>query len=102
MKRLSFVVMLSALLVPTLAAAQSALNGTWKIDISKVDFPEKPDVFLLPHIPGFLTVFSQSHFVAGARQIGLKNLTQDWIVIYYEDFHHLSGHLFDLGHNRLP
>jgi hypothetical protein len=47
MKRLSFVVMLSALLVPTLAAAQSALNGTWKIDISKVDFPEKPDVFLL-------------------------------------------------------
>jgi hypothetical protein len=47
MKRLSFVVMLSALLVPTLAAAQSVLNGTWKIDMSKVDFPEKPDVFLL-------------------------------------------------------
>jgi len=46
MKRLSFVVMLSALLVPALAA-QSALNGTWKIDMSKVDFPEKPDVFLL-------------------------------------------------------
>ena len=47
MKRLSFVVMFSALLVPTLAAAQSALNGTWKIDMSKVDFPEKPDVFVL-------------------------------------------------------
>ena len=47
MKRLSFVVMLSALLVPTLAAAQSALNGTWKIDMSKVDFPKKPDVFVL-------------------------------------------------------
>jgi hypothetical protein len=47
MKRLSFVVMLSALLVPTLAAAQSALNGTWKIDMSTVDFPKKPDVFVL-------------------------------------------------------
>jgi hypothetical protein len=47
MKRLSFVVMLSALLVPMLAEAQSALNGTWKIDMSKVDFPEKPDVFVL-------------------------------------------------------
>jgi hypothetical protein len=47
MKRLSFVVMLSALLVSTLAVAQSALNGTWKIDMSKVDFPKKPDVFLL-------------------------------------------------------
>ena len=47
MKRLSFVVMFSALLVPTLAVAQSALNGTWKIDMSKVDFPKKPDEFLL-------------------------------------------------------
>ncbi len=47
MKRLSFVVMLSALLVPTLAVAQSVLNGTWKIDMSKVDFPKKPDEFLL-------------------------------------------------------
>jgi hypothetical protein len=47
MKRLSFLVMLSGLLVPTLAAAQSAFNGTWKVDMSKVDFPEKPDVFVL-------------------------------------------------------
>jgi hypothetical protein len=47
MKRLWLYVVLPALLVPTLAAAQSALNGTWKIDMSKVDFPEKPDVFLL-------------------------------------------------------
>lgn len=47
MKRLSFVVMLSALLVPTLASGQSALNGTWKIDMGKVDFPKKPDVFVL-------------------------------------------------------
>jgi hypothetical protein len=47
MKRLSFFVVLSALLVPTLAAAQSAFDGTWKIDMNKVDFPKKPDVFLL-------------------------------------------------------
>ena len=47
MKRLSFVVVFSALLVPPLAVAQSALNGTWKIDMSKVDFPKKPDVFVL-------------------------------------------------------
>src|SRR5258708_23758806 len=47
MKRLSFVVMLSALLVTAMAAAQSAFNGTWKIDMSKVDFPEKPDVLVL-------------------------------------------------------
>jgi hypothetical protein len=47
MKRFLFVVMLSALLVPALASAQSALNGTWKIDMSKVDFPKKPDVFVL-------------------------------------------------------
>jgi hypothetical protein len=47
MKRLSLFVVLSALLVPTLAAAQSAFDGTWKIDMNKVDFPKKPDVFLL-------------------------------------------------------
>ena len=47
MKRFLFVVMLSALLIPALASAQSALNGTWKIDMSKVDFPKKPDVFVL-------------------------------------------------------
>src|SRR5260370_32151053 len=46
MKRLSFFVMLAALLVPTLAA-QSAFDGTWKIDMNKVDFSKKPDVFLL-------------------------------------------------------
>jgi hypothetical protein len=47
MKRLSFVVALGALLIPTLAAAQSALDGTWKIDMNKVDFSKKPDVFVL-------------------------------------------------------
>ena len=47
MKRLSFFVALGALLIPTLAAAQSVFDGTWKIDMSKVDFSKKPDVFVL-------------------------------------------------------
>ncbi|HEY6273221.1 MAG TPA: hypothetical protein VIX19_14675 [Terriglobales bacterium] len=47
MKRLFFVVALGALLMPTLAMAQSAFDGTWKIDLNKVDFSKKPDVFLL-------------------------------------------------------
>jgi hypothetical protein len=46
MKKLMFLVALAALL-PVLAAAQSAFDGTWKIDMNKVDFPKKPDVFLL-------------------------------------------------------
>ena len=47
MKKLFFLVALAALLLPLLAAAQSAFDGTWKIDMSKVHFPKKPDVFLL-------------------------------------------------------
>jgi hypothetical protein len=46
MKKLFFVA-LAALLMPTLAAAQSALDGTWKVDMNNVAFPKKPDVFLL-------------------------------------------------------
>ena len=38
---------LGALIVPALASAQSVLNGTWKIDMNKVDFSKKPDVFVL-------------------------------------------------------
>jgi hypothetical protein len=48
MKKLSFLLPLGALLfAPVLASAQSAFDGTWKVDMSKVDFPKKPDVFLL-------------------------------------------------------
>jgi len=47
MKKLVFLVSLGALFVPNPAQAQSALNGTWKVDMSKVDFSKKPDVFLL-------------------------------------------------------
>jgi hypothetical protein len=47
MKKLLFLGSLAALLMPVLAAAQSPLDGTWKVDMSKVDFPKKPDVFVL-------------------------------------------------------
>src|SRR5438309_814829 len=47
MKKHVFLVPLGALLLVNFANAQSALNGTWKVDMSKVDFSKKPDVFLL-------------------------------------------------------
>lgn len=48
MKRVLFVVVfVTALLVPTLTMAQSVFNGTWKMDLNKVDFSKKPDVFIL-------------------------------------------------------
>jgi hypothetical protein len=47
MKKLFFIVALEALLMPTLAMAQSAFDGTWKMDANKIDFSKKPDVFLL-------------------------------------------------------
>jgi hypothetical protein len=47
MKKLFLFVALGALLMPRLATAQSAFDGTWKIDMNKVDFSKKPDVFVL-------------------------------------------------------
>src|SRR5271156_2400104 len=38
---------LLSLFMPVLVTAQSAFDGTWKVDMSKVDFPKKPDVFVL-------------------------------------------------------
>jgi hypothetical protein len=35
------------LLMPALAKAQDAFDGTWKIDMNKAQLPKKPDVFLL-------------------------------------------------------
>ncbi len=35
------------LLTPVMALAQSPFDGTWKADLSKVQMPKKPDVFLL-------------------------------------------------------
>jgi hypothetical protein len=41
-------VFLVMLLLPVLAwAAQSPFDGTWKIDLSKIQFPEKPDTWVL-------------------------------------------------------
>jgi hypothetical protein len=47
MKKLFFASLLMLLLMPVLALAQNAFNGTWKIDVKKAEFPKKPDVFLL-------------------------------------------------------
>jgi hypothetical protein len=48
MKKQSFLLPLGALLLtPVLAMAQNAFDGTWKIDMNKVEFPKKPDVFVL-------------------------------------------------------
>ena len=45
-KPLPFVLLLS-LLMPGLAMAQSAFDGTWKVDVKTAQFPKKPDVYLL-------------------------------------------------------
>jgi len=47
MKKLFFLVALPVLLMPLLAMAQSAFDGTWKVNMNKVEFPKKPDMFLL-------------------------------------------------------
>jgi hypothetical protein len=47
MKTLFFVGLLALLLVPVGAMAQSPFDGTWKWDPSSVQWPEKPDAFLL-------------------------------------------------------
>jgi hypothetical protein len=46
MKKLLWIGLVS-LLMPVLAAAQSAIDGTWKFDVSTAQLPKKPDVFLL-------------------------------------------------------
>ena len=47
MKTLLGIGLLASLLLPGLATAQNAFDGTWKIDVNKAEFPKKPDVFLL-------------------------------------------------------
>jgi hypothetical protein len=47
MKKILFVGMLGALLVPGFAMADSAFDGTWKIDMSKVHMPKKAEVHVL-------------------------------------------------------
>lgn len=45
MKKLMFAGLL--LFLPVLVMAQSPLDGTWKNDLSKMQFPTKPDVYVL-------------------------------------------------------
>jgi hypothetical protein len=47
MKKLLWIGLLVSLLMPVLATAQSAFDGTWKVDINKAQLPKKPDVYLL-------------------------------------------------------
>jgi hypothetical protein len=47
MKKLFFAGLLMLLVMPVLAMGQSPFEGTWKFDMSTVQFPTKPDVFLL-------------------------------------------------------
>jgi hypothetical protein len=47
MKKLYFLAALAEVIIPMVAAAQSAFDGTWKFDTNKVDFPKKPDVYVL-------------------------------------------------------
>lgn len=47
MKTLLGIGLSASLLLPGLATARSAFDGTWKIDTNKAEFYRKPDVFLL-------------------------------------------------------
>ena len=47
MKKLLWTGLLVSLFMPGLATAQSAFDGTWKINMNTAEFPKKPDVFLL-------------------------------------------------------
>lgn len=47
MKKLVFAALLMLLVMPMLAVAQSPFDGTWKNDMSSVQFPTKPDVYVV-------------------------------------------------------
>lgn len=47
MKKLLMIGLLMSFLMPVLAMAQNAFDGTWKIDLNKAQLSKKPDVFLL-------------------------------------------------------
>ena len=46
MKNMLFVVSLVFALAPAASAAQSVFDGTWKTDLSSIDFPAKPSVYV--------------------------------------------------------
>ena len=47
MRKLCLWAMFGLLLAPVFAKAQSPFDGTWKVDMNKVDFPKKPYVYSL-------------------------------------------------------
>jgi hypothetical protein len=47
MKKLFLAALLMLWLTPVLVLAQSAFDGTWKLDMSKAEFSKKPNVYLL-------------------------------------------------------
>lgn len=47
MRTLLWTGLMVSLFMPGLATAQSAFDGTWKVDMNKVELPKKPDVYLL-------------------------------------------------------
>lgn len=47
MRRIYLVAALGILLMPVLASAQSPFDGTWKVNMDKVDWSKKPDVYVL-------------------------------------------------------
>ena len=47
MRKTKWAVMLGLLLMPLFVVSQSQFAGTWKVDMNKVDFSRKPDVYLL-------------------------------------------------------
>jgi hypothetical protein len=47
MNKLFLTALLMFLLAPFVALAQSGFDGTWKVDMNKVEFPKKPDQYLL-------------------------------------------------------
>ena len=47
MNKRIWLVLVTALLMPALSGAQSAFDGTWKVDMNTAKYPEKPDVYVL-------------------------------------------------------
>lgn len=47
MRKLLWAGLLACFVTPMAANGQSAFDGTWKVDLSRAEFPKKPDVFLL-------------------------------------------------------
>jgi hypothetical protein len=47
MRHTRWFLLITSLLMPGMAMAQSAFDGTWKVDLKTAEFPTKPDVYLL-------------------------------------------------------